>query len=194
MSRTRKTITFIPKHFHPVTMSGINRAWTQIWREIEVLGFACPRLATCQVYLGIVHSAYGYQWFGDRPEGRACGDIVLPRVSVSQFKGYFAGMAKVSVADILRHEYAHAYADVNRRRVETKKFEKAFGYPHVWWENHELEYDPEHHVTRYAATDPAEDFAEVFWKYLKHKGKLPKHHDTPPIRRKWKFVEDLRRI
>lgn len=102
-------------------------------------------------------------------------------------------MTKVSVADILRHEYAHAYADVNGRRVETKKFERAFGHPHVWWEDFEMEYDPEQHVSRYAATDPVEDFAEVFWKYLKHKGRLPRHHDTAPIRRKWKFVADLRR-
>jgi len=119
----------IPKHFHPVTLSEINRVWTQVWRELEVMGFACPRLATCQVYLGIVDTAYGYQWYGVRPEGRACGDIVLPSVSVSQLQGYFVGMTKVSVADILRHEYAHAYADVNGRRVETKKFETPISPP-----------------------------------------------------------------
>lgn len=54
-------------------------------------------------------------------------------------------------------------------------------------------YASEPHVPEYATADSAEDFAEVFWKYLKDKGKLPKHHDTAPIRRKWKFVEDLRR-
>lgn len=56
-----------------------------------------------------------------------------------------------------------------------------------------MELDPYFHVTEYAATAPGEDFAEVFWKYLKHKGKLPRHHDTPAIRRKWRFVEELRK-
>ena len=48
-------------------------------------------------------------------------------------------------------------------------------------------------VTPYAATSTGEDFAEVFWLYLKHKGQLPRRIDTAPIRRKWKFVEELRK-
>lgn len=177
----------------PLSVSQLSSAWTKGWRELETLGFACPRLATCQVYLWIVNSAYGYQWFGDRPDGRACGDIVLPRFSLSHWGDYFGGRRRLSTVDILRHEYGHAFADVNRRRIESKRFEKAFGYPHEWWDDCELEHDPEHHVTHYAATAPGEDFAEVFWLYLKHKGKLPSRLDTAPIRRKWKFVEELRR-
>lgn len=61
------------------------------------------------------------------------------------------------------------------------------------WEHHEMEYDPEEHITEYAATDPMEDFAENFWLYLKHKGALPRKHDTSTIRRRWKFIEGLRR-
>lgn len=177
----------------PLSLTKLNYSWTRVWKELETLGFTCQRLATCQVYLGLVHTAYGYQWYGDRPEGRACGDIVLPRVSLSHWFEYFRGIRKTSELDVLRHEYGHAFADVNRRRVESKRFEKAFGYPHEWWSNCEMEYDPEHHVTAYAATAPGEDFAEVFWLYLKHKGRLPNHLDTAPIRRKWRFVEELRK-
>jgi hypothetical protein len=57
----------------------------------------------------------------------------------------------------------------------------------------QLEYDPYYHVTKYAATAPAEDFAEVFWLYLKHKGKLPKKFETEAISRKWNFVAELRK-
>ena len=177
----------------PLSLSELNTAWTKVWRELDDLGFGCPRLETCRVYLGVVHTAYGYQWFGDRTEGRACGDIVLPRVSLSQWENYFFGRSKVSPLDILRHEYGHAYADVNRRRIETKRFEKAFDGPHEVEYTGGFEYDPEYHITEYAASSTGEDFAEVFWKYLKHKGKLPRHHDTAPIRLKWKFVEELRR-
>jgi len=145
------------------------------------------------VELGLVSTAYGYQWFGDDPDGRACGNIVLPRVSFSHWKDYFDGNRKTSTVDILRHEYGHAYADVNRRRIETNRFEKAFGWPHDVEYGEGFEYDPEHHVTGYAATSTGEDFAEVFWLYLKHKGKLPRRLDTAPIRRKWRFVEALRK-
>jgi len=177
----------------PLSLSGLNTAWTKVWREIDNLGFGCPRLETCQVYLGIVHEAYGYQWYGDRPEGRACGDIVLPRVALSHWRDYFKGRPKVSVMDILRHEYGHAYADVNRRRIETKRFEKVFGSPHDVAYVGGFEYDPSYHITEYAAASTGEDFAEIFWKFLKHKGKLPLHQQTTPIIKKWEFVEALRK-
>lgn len=184
----------IPKHFRPTTLAEVNRAWAQVWRELETMGFSCRRLSTCQVYLGLASTAYGYQWFGDREDGRHCGDIVLPRVSSSRWSDYFRGRPSTSVLDVLRHEYGHAYADVNRWRIETKKFERAFGYRHEWWAGYEMEYDPEYHVTEYAATAPGEDFAEVFWLYLKHKGKLPRRfEDRQPIRWKWLFIGDLSR-
>lgn len=183
----------IPKHFVPVGMPDVNLAWTRVWRELDAMGLTCRRLSTCQVYLDWVSSSYGYQWFGDRNGGRHCGDIVLPRVSFSRWADYFHGRPVTTLLDVLRHEYGHAYADVNRRRVETKKFEKAFGYPHEWWDDAEMEYDPDFHVTEYAATAPGEDFAEVFWLYLKLKGRLPGRLDTPPIRKKWEFVRSLGR-
>lgn len=47
------------------------------------------------------------------------------------------------------------------------------------------------HVTEYTAVTTGEDFAEIFWLYLKSKGKLPRFYDTAPIRRKWKFLGEL---
>lgn len=183
----------IPRHFIPISLSDVNRAWTKVWDELETMGFSCRRLATCQVYLSLANTAYGYQWYNDREDGRHCGDIILPSVSFARWGDCFKGRPYISTTDVLRHEYGHAYADVNRRRIETKRFERAFGYPHDWWDGYEMDYDPKHHVTPYAATAPGEDFAEVFWLYLKHKGKLPRRLDTPSIRKKWEFVASLRK-
>ena len=55
-------------------------------------------------------------------------------------------------------------------------------------------YDPAHHVTDYAADMPAEDFAEVFNFYLRHKGRLPvRLASKPVIVRKWRFVAAMAR-
>lgn len=183
----------IPDHLHPLFAAELNRAWTRVWREIETLGFACPRLGSCQLYLEVFSRSYGCQWFGDRKDGRECGDIVLPSTSSCHWTDYVQGRTKVLPLDILRHEYGHAYADVNRRRIETKRFEKAFGWPHEISYGGCFEYDAEFHITEYAATSTGEDFAEIFWMYLKHRGKLPKRHQTKSIIRKWKFVESLRK-
>lgn len=56
-----------------------------------------------------------------------------------------------------------------------------------------MDYDPEHHVSEYAATNPMEDFAENFQLYLKHRGILPPVHQTGPIRERWKFIKGLRK-
>ncbi|MEY3896959.1 MAG: hypothetical protein RLZZ214_2480 [Verrucomicrobiota bacterium] len=49
----------------PLSLSELDRAWTKVWRELDDLRFGCPRLEICQVYLRVVHTAYGYQWFGE---------------------------------------------------------------------------------------------------------------------------------
>lgn len=72
-----------------------------------------------------------------------------------------------------------------------EKFESAFDWPHEVKYSDGFEHDPEHHVTEYAAVTTGEDFAEVFWLYLKYQGRLPRFYDTAPIRRKWKFVAEL---
>lgn len=152
------------------------------------MGFACRKLATCQVWFIWGSRSYGYQWFGDRTGGRHCGDIVIPSVSVSRWRKY------ESVLDVLRHEYGHAYADINGRRINTKRFERAFGGPHDVNEPHPVPEDPDVHVTPYAATTTGEDFAETFWLYLKHKGRPPARLKyKTAILRKWRFIEDLAR-
>jgi hypothetical protein len=46
-------------------------------------------------------------------------------------------------------------------------------------------------VSDYAMTEPAEDFAETFMVYLRHRGELPSRFKVPAIRKKWSFIRDL---
>jgi len=47
-------------------------------------------------------------------------------------------------------------------------------------------------VSTYAATQPAEDFAETFMHFVRLKGALPRKWKTPAIRPNWTFVKGLR--
>jgi hypothetical protein len=69
------------------------------------------------------------------------------------------------------------------------QFKRAFGTHHD--ADVKSEYDPDRHVTPYAATSPSEDLAEVFMLYLKYDGELPERFDTWRIRRKWRFVREV---
>ncbi len=134
------------------------------------------------VYLVALGVAYGWHWYG------GSGEIHVPRISWSRLSHLFSG-GYTSLRDVLRHEYAHAIADTHRGLIRSEKFGDAFGAAHSW--DFEWEHDPDHHVTSYAATAPAEDFAETFMLYLRHGGRLPARHGTMPIRRKWRFIRDL---
>ena len=90
--------------------------------------------------------AHGWQWYG------SSGDISIPRVSLSRLSDIWTG-GYTSLRDVLRHEFAHAIADTHRGLFRSGDFSEAFGAAHHW--NFEWEHDPEHHVSKYAATAPA---------------------------------------
>ena len=125
---------------------------------------------------------YGWQWYG------STGDINIPRVSLSRLSHLWKG-GYTSLRDVLRHEFAHAIADTHRGLFRSSYFADAFGAAHHW--DFEWEYDPEHHVTKYGATAPAEDFAETFMLYLRHNGVLPVRLETRAIKQKWRFIQRL---
>ena len=150
--------------------------------ELETHGFYdhhVEAVDTCLVPFGF---AYGWQWYG------STGDISIPRVSLSRLAHIWTG-GYTSLRDVLRHEFAHAIADTHRGLFRSSVFSDAFDAGHHW--NFEWEYEPEHHVSEYAATAPAEDFAETVMVYLRHGGRLPARHDTAPIKRKWRFIRRL---
>ena len=125
-------------------------------------------------------AAYG--WHSGTP-----GSISIPAVSLAQTRDYFSGHF-MRLTDILRHEWAHGVADVHPGFVQCPRFVRCFGgaydYPGIV-----ATHDPAKHITPYAASMPAEDFAEVFHYYLRHKGRLPvRLRNRPVIVRKWRFI------
>ena len=128
-------------------------------------------------------AAYGFQSYF------STGEISIPAISKSKFKELFTGQY-VSLKDILRHEYAHAFAFTHRRLMKSKKFRLAFGALHDDIKAH-WTFDPIFFVSEYAAQNAMEDFAETFMYYLEYSGKLPKKFAHPAIRKKWYFIKFL---
>jgi hypothetical protein len=140
------------------------------------------RLAAVDVFLVPAGSAYGWQEYGGD------GAICIPVVSLMRVWDWW-NARHCSLADVLRLEYGHAIADTHRGLFRSRRFIDAFAAAHN--DESELDYDNESHVTEYAATNVAEDFAETFMTYLRSAGRIPARLGTPAIRRKWGFVRDV---
>jgi len=159
---------------HIVTLTRLNRAVSDVQGELERHGFYDDKLAKIDVYLSWVGLALGWCWYG------TTGNIHIPAVSLGKVYDRVRGETRTSLRDVLRHEYGHALAHTHRGLFCSLPFKRAYGSHHdadVRWD-----YDPDRHVSEYAATSPSEDFAEVFMLYLRHDGEL---------RRKWRFIKDL---
>jgi hypothetical protein len=166
-----------------VDMKRLCRARAVVTRELRRQGIWNSRLQKINVYLTLAHSAYGVQFYG------GSGHIHIPRLSIARVRDWVTGNY-VSLRDVIRHEYGHAVAHVYRSLVLNRSFIKAFGRSHD--SERESTYSPDRHVSEYAASSAAEDFAECVMFYLKHNGNLPPGLDTPMIRRKWAFIARLR--
>ena len=167
---------------HFITQSRLDHANYAVTRELLAHGFYDRHVHAVDMHLVPFGFAHGWQWYG------STGDISIPRISVLRLCEIWRG-CYTSLRDVLRHEFAHAIADTHRGLFRSNQFADAFGAAHHWV--FEWEYDPEHHISEYAATAPAEDFAEVFMIYIRHGGRLPPWHATRPIQRKWKFIRRL---
>jgi hypothetical protein len=166
-----------------VTLSRLNRAVSDVQGELQQHGFFNERLARIDVYLSWVGYAYGWCWYG------STGNIHIPAVSLGKMFERVWGASRTSLRDVLRHEYGHALAHTHKGLFCSVPFKRAFGTHHD--ADVKSEYNPDRHVTPYAATSPSEDFAEVFFLYLRHNGELPEKFNTWRIRRKWRFIKDL---
>ena len=183
MPFTRKTRRQLSRHI--VTLSRLNEANWQVTAAMERLGLWSDELDEVTVWLAPVSwSCYG--WHSGGP-----GSISIPGVSFAQLGDYLSGR-HIRLTDILRHEWAHAVADVHPGFVDCPRFVRCFG-------GHESaapvsKYNPARHITRYAATMPCEDYAEVFHFYLRHKGRLPvRLTGKPVIAKKWRLIANIAR-
>lgn len=167
------------KRINIVTLSRLRRAVRAVRRELREHGFLSAAVAQVEVYLVPLGGAYGWQDFG--------GDsgIYVPAVSLSKLGDLLRGRY-TSLRDVVRHEYAHAVADLHHDLVRQHRFENVFWAPHG--DETRVQFDPEIHVTEYAAKNASEDFAETFMLYLRYGGRLPAKLDTPAVRSKWEFM------
>ena len=166
---------------HVITYQDMCRANRTVVRELETLWFWHKRLEEVDVYwVAASWDCYGWNQ----------GDIYIPAITGARLSDLILGQ-HTRLTDVLRHEWAHAVADHWPRLINIKRFVSAFGGPYESGEAVRT-YDPDHHLTKYAATNPCEDFAEMFHFYLRHKGRLPTRLDNKPaIVAKWKFVHWL---
>lgn len=170
---------------HLISLPDLNRANRQVTGEMENLGLWSNRLDAVTVWL-VPLSFDCYGWF--LPEG----DIYVPSVNGAQLADFFLGH-HTRLTDVLRHEWAHAFADRRPKLIDTKRFRSVFGAAYDS-PDRVHDYDPDQHLTPYAATNPCEDFAETFHFFLRHKGRLPLRLQTKSvIARKWDFVARVSR-
>jgi hypothetical protein len=165
-----------------VTLTRLNRALVKVITELDRHGLWDDCLKKVEVYLAPVGLAYGWCWTGDG------GHIAIPAVSGARLWEYFQ-TSYTSLADVLRHEYGHAFADTHRCLIRSAQFRRAFGAPYD--SPKKSAYDPLSYVTEYAASKSSEDFAESFTVYLKHGGRVPRCYSAPAVEAKLAFVRRL---
>jgi hypothetical protein len=171
---------------HFVSLRRLEDANRAVTREMNRLGLWSDELAEVGVYI-VPTTADSYGWHQGTP-----GSICIPEVSLAHREDC-RDWRLTRLTDILRHEWAHALAAVHSGFVESPSFVRAFagGYED---RRGLFGYDPARHLTRYAADNPAEDFAETFHFFLRHKGRLPvRFEGRPIIARKWRFVARIAR-
>ena len=168
-----------------LTRKQLHSAVKEVRSELRALGFLDEALSVIEVLMVPRAFPYAYQLYGGD------GNIYVPRISGARKRDLKKKLKPAPIRQVLRHEFAHAFADTHRGLIRSARFSEAFGAAHSW--KFAWKYDPEHHVSDYASSAPAEDFAETFMHYIGHQGVLPEKWNTPSIRRKWRFIRDLAR-
>ena len=170
------------KKIHIVNSSRLYRVLRTITHEFIRFGIWNERLSGVPVNLSLFSPYYGWQAYG------TTGAIHIPIFSLCRLRDWCSG-AYVSLADVVRHEYAHAIAHCYPSLVRSRAFVQAFTASHD--AEVTVEFIDGFHMTEYAATSPSEDFAETFMLFMRTKGKLPRCYQTPLIRKKWRFIRRL---
>ena len=191
------------KHGHSVSSQQLQSAYLDVQRELDRAGLWYERSRLMQtevvwcwlpppslwgtVGFFIESESALYRLFGFAP-----GHIYIPKWILLHGPWQNRG----SLRDVLRHEFGHALAYYHPGPIcRSRMFRDAFGarYDESWFEQPT---DCEDFVSDYAMTNPAEDFAETFARWLRALGgrgnsrgtsAVPRHA-TPTLRAKFAFV------
>jgi hypothetical protein len=94
-----------------------------------------------------------------------------------------------TLRDTIRHEFAHAWAWLDRPFVRRAWFRETFGATyHGDWAA-KPEFDPNRFASAYACEAPKEDFAETFMLLLRHRRGLDRFASRPGLHRKLRRLE-----
>ena len=95
--------------------------------------------------------------------------------------------------NVVRHEFGHAIADINKGLFKGNVFRRAFGAPYGRRKIRRFSLNAEETcVSRYAASCTQEDWAETFMLFLRHKGEMPaRFRFLPDIEAKWEATRKL---
>ncbi|MBN1257333.1 MAG: hypothetical protein JXA52_06470 [Planctomycetes bacterium] len=177
-----------------LTKPQLLRAQQAVVEELQREGFWTPALGKVDVRLTRRGMAKGYfsaektDWYWKR---LISIPAIRPRKPSSQKRKSIPCYTN-ALRDIIRHEYAHALADAHLDLLSENRFARVFGAAYTC--DDAFEYSPEWHVTKYAATNTSEDFAEVFMLYLKYKGYILKRFaQYPAIVERFRFMKQLAR-
>lgn len=152
------------------TMSPINKKLFQdsvrhVRKELKTMKFGKKKIMETKVSRTLMPSIRKKGYFTKD------GEIFVPVLQ-----------SKMGVRDILRHEFGHALL-YHYPGITHKNDFSLFGHTT----------DVEDYVSNYAMTNPEEDFCETFMVYMKHRGKMPPHHSSERLRKKWRFMTALKR-
>jgi hypothetical protein len=146
--------------------------------EIEIYFCSIPRIFLKGFFM---HETSKWDSFMGYKDGK----LYIPKLSLA----HLDNSKYSSIRDVVRHEYAHAFAHQYFVLIQKKAFEIAFGGDYNSAYKKEMPADA--YFTKYAMEYPREDFAETFMLYLKWKGKLPKKFTNKQLISKWNYVAHI---
>ena len=173
-----------------ISLKQINRAIFDVQNELYLLGLwyegaplTMVEIYSCPLPRLLVRGLFYHgenTW--SKMAGYYEGKMYIPQISIA----HLSNNQPDSLSDVIRHEYAHAFAHHYPELIFKTLFSKVFGGS--YYSNKPSKMHAKSYVSDYAKTIPMEDFAETFMTFLKHKGKLPKPFTRKRITAKWNFV------
>jgi len=183
-----------------VTEGKASKSLKKVQQELEALGIFHGLLDKIELCVTRIPSwaVAASGWFHDRGVGKfarlmGCRENVIYLAQDTEYRA--------DRLQIIRHEFAHAWAWRNPQFLQKKWFRAAFkrsyfGKPWCsrrrWYVSEETFRSGKYwstHASAYATYSPAEDFAETFEAFMRHKNNLDRFRTRPGFYRKLKAVE-----
>ena len=174
-----------------ITEIQLNSALKTVYKEFIELGIWNPKVKAyhANVYLCNIPriNSVGFFMHGIGVKeyllGYETGNIYIPSIVLDTI----FWNNTYTLRDVIRHEYAHAFAHYYRRLImRSAEFKKVFGGSYLSFNPSGMKAGA--YITDYAKLMPMEDFAETFMVYVRKKGVLPKKYTNKKLILKWRFI------